>query len=365
MTVLSVLKRHKASLSAILILLVFFAILASCSWIPGAIIPGGSAPIGPLVTADPNATSTATPFIPLLPTSTATALPTSTPTPLPSPTSENPWGDFPGPVEPSAIEIPRPMPRIDFPEDVVNIIILGSDYRPDRTGSRSDTIIVLSLDPGAGTATMISIPRDFYVYLPGWRVDRINTADPRGGPEMVKNTILYNLGIEIDYWVRVYFSGFVNAVDLLGGIYVYVGSYVEDQCGSTIYKYSPGLYAMDGYTALCYVRMRKMTSDFDRLRRQQEVVKALFNRVLNLDGLSRVPQLYDQFDSLAQTDMKLDDILPLVPLAATIASDSSRIQTYSINYDMVTMWRVPYSGASVLLPKWDAVKDMLQEAFGP
>ena len=257
------------------------------------------------------------------------------------------------------------MPRIDFPEDAVNIIILGSDFRPDRTGSRSDTIIVLSLDPGAGSATMISIPRDLYVYLPGWRVDRINTADPRGGPEMVKNTILYNLGIEIDYWVRVYFSGFVTAVDLLGGIYVYVGSYLEDQCGSTIYTYTPGLYQMDGYTALCYVRMRKMSSDFDRLRRQQEVFKALFNRVLNLDGLSRVPQLYDQFDSLAQTDMRLDDILPLVPLAASLASDSSRIHAYSIGFDMVTMWRVPYSGASVLLPNWDAVKDMLQEAFGP
>ncbi|NIN00083.1 MAG: hypothetical protein GTO24_19025 [candidate division Zixibacteria bacterium] len=258
------------------------------------------------------------------------------------------------------------MPRIEFPEDVVNIIILGSDYRPDRSGSRSDTIIVLSLDPGAGTATMISIPRDLYVYLPGWRVDRINTADPRGGVEMVKNTILYNLGIEIDYWVRVYFSGFITAVDLLGGIYVYVGSYLEDQCGSTIYTtFSPGLYQMDGYTALCYVRMRKFSSDFDRLRRQQEVVKALFNRVLNLDGLSRVPQLYDQFDSLVQSDMKLEDILPLVPLAATLASDPSRLHTFSIGSTMVSSWRVPYSGAAVLLPNWEAIQDMLLEAFGP
>jgi LCP family protein required for cell wall assembly len=257
------------------------------------------------------------------------------------------------------------MPRIDFPDDVVNIVILGSDYRPERTGSRSDTFIVLSLDPGTGTVTMISIPRDLYVYLPGWRVDRINTADPRGGPEMVKNTILYNLGIEVDHWVRVYFSGFVTAVDLLGGIYVNVGSYTSDQCGDTIYTYSPGMYQMDGYTALCYVRMRKMSSDFDRLRRQQEVVKALFNRILNLDGLSRVPQLYDQFDSLMQTDMELSDILPLVPLAATIASDPSQIHAYSIGSNMVTMWRVPYSGASVLLPNWDAIKDMLQDAFGP
>jgi len=347
------------------VIILLVVVLAACSGVAGAVLPGALPSTGPLVTADPFATATPTPFIPLLPTATPTPGPTSTPTPLPTPTSIYIWGYFPAPVESSAIEIPAPKPRINFPEDVVNIILLGSDWRKSGGSFRTDTMMILSLDPGAGKATLISIPRDLYVYLPGWRVDRINTADVRGGPEMVRNTVLYNLGIEIDHYVRVSFYGFINAVDLLGGIYVPVGKYMQDKCGRTTYTYSPGLYHMDGYTALCYVRMRKRSSDFDRLRRQQEVIQALFNRVLSLDGLARVPQLYDQFSSLVQTDISLDDILPLIPLGAKLALDASLIQIYKIDSSMVTSWRVPYSGASVLLPNHEAIQAMLQSAFGP
>jgi LCP family protein required for cell wall assembly len=355
---------NQQPLSIVVILLVV-VVLAACSGAAGAVLSGALPSTGPLVTADPFATSTPTPFIPLHPTATPTPGPTSTPTPLPTPTSIYVWGSFPAPVEPSAIEIPTPKPRIDFPEDVVNIILLGSDLRKSGGSFRTDTIMILSLDPGAGKAILISIPRDLYVYLPGWRVDRINTADVRGGPEMVRNTVLYNLGIEIDYFVRVNFYGFINAIDLLGGIYVPVEGYLQDQCGDTWYSYSPGLYHMDGYTALCYVRMRKRSSDFDRLRRQQEVIQAVFNRLLSLDGLARVPQLYNQFSSLAQTDISLNDILPLIPLGAKLASDASLIQSYRIDSSMVTSWRVPYSGASVQLPNDEAIEAMLQSAFGP
>jgi LCP family protein required for cell wall assembly len=268
-------------------------------------------------------------------------------------------------VEPSAIEIPPPKTKIDFPEGVVNIMLLGSDLRPEGGAFRTDTMMIVSLDPNTETATLISIPRDLYVYLPGWRVDRINTADVRGGPEMVKDTILYNFGIEIDYWVRVNFTGFVSAVDILGGIYVSVGQYLQDQCGPTIYTYSPGVYHMDGYTALCYVRMRKRSSDFDRLRRQQEVIRAMFNRVLSLNGLAKVPELYGKFKNLVFTDINLEAIVDLVPLAGKLASDAQLIRTYSIDPSMAAQWRVPYSGAAVLLPNWDAIQAMLDTAFGP
>jgi LCP family protein required for cell wall assembly len=281
-----------------------------------------------------------------------------------TPTPVDPWENFPGPAEASATEIPRPMPRIPQSPEVVNILLLGSDERPYTGGYRTDTMLLLSLDPGTGTATMISFPRDLYVYIPGWRMDRINTADVRGGPELTAQTILYNFGLEVDHRALVNFAGFMGAVDTLGGLTVQSTGYLYDECGGRWWSYGPGSYTMDGFQALCYVRMRKATGDLDRLRRQQEVVRAFFTKVLSLDGLSRIPQLYSQFITSMRTDMLVEDVLPLVPLGVQLGTDGSRIRQFRIDSTMVDGWRVPTTGAAVLLPRRDAIQAMLHQAFG-
>lgn len=293
-----------------------------------------------------------------------TPTPSATPTASMTPTPTLPWGDFPGPVEESATQIPPPMPALTLADNVVNVILLGSDARPNTGGYRTDTMVVLSIDPSRGTATMISFPRDLYVYLPGWRMDRINTADVRGGFEMTRNTVLYNFGIDLDGYVRVNFSGFSSAVDTLGGITVQSTGYVTDECGGVIRSYGLGSYHMNGFETLCYVRMRKTSSDFDRLRRQQEVVKAMFSKVVSIDGLSRLPQLYSQFYNSVRTDLEVIELLPLLPTAAQLAGDSNRISNYRVTQQMVSFWRTP-GGASVLLPDRLAIYEMLREAFGP
>jgi anionic cell wall polymer biosynthesis LytR-Cps2A-Psr (LCP) family protein len=120
---------------------------------------------------------------------------------------------------------------------------------------------------------------------------------------------------------------------------------------------------MDGFTALCYARMRKAASDYDRLRRQQELVLAIFNRGVSLEGLSRLPELYQQFSSLVSTDAVLGDLTPLLPLASQVAGDASHIRRYAVDSTMATGWRVPSSGASVQLPNYEAIQAMLAEAF--
>lgn len=342
--------------------LFLFTFLASACSLPAGII--GAGPGGVLVTANPMATVTPTPFLPLPPTETPPATPLSSPTPAFTATPVDPWGDFPGPQEPSAIDIPRPAPVIPFGDEVVNILLLGSDQRPYEGGYRTDTIIVVSLDPEAETVTMFSIPRDLYVYIPGWRVDRINVADVLGGPPMITQTILYNFGIEIDHWARVNFYGFTTAVDLLGGIDVEITGYLSDNCRHVSLYYTPGTVRhMDGAQALCYIRQRQLTGDLDRMRRAQEVLRALFDRVVSLDGLSRVPDLYSQFETLVATDVTVGDILPLVPLAASVAGDTAPIRQYALDGDLVSLWRVPSSGASVLLPNQEAILALLQTAF--
>ncbi|MFA9405917.1 MAG: LCP family protein [Anaerolineales bacterium] len=349
--------------SIMIFLLVMVILIAACSPAAGALIPGMPLFNGPLITQNPNATATATPFKPEPVTATPLPPPKRTPPPA-TPTSVDPWGYFQPPVEPSAIDIRRPMHPFEDSEEVINFMFLGSDQRPNSYGHRTDTIMLLSFDLEEETVTLMSIPRDLYIFIPGWRVDRINTADARGGPERVQETMLYNFGIEVDHWARIRFSGFKSAVNMLGGIDVDIGKPMGDECGGIFWHYGIGTYHMDGFEALCYVRMRKSSGgDFDRLRRQQEVIVAIFNKALSLDGLSRVPDFFSQFSSLVETDVTLEKVLPLLPLAAKVASDPSKIRRITIDSTMGSLWRVPYSGASVVLPNWEAIEPMLERMF--
>jgi LCP family protein required for cell wall assembly len=347
--------------------LILFALMGTtaCSGMLGSfssLDPGSLNP--PLVTLDPLATQTPTPFMPAANTPTPIVEATPTNTPLPSPTPSEPWGSFPGPSEATDTVLP-PMPRIEMPEDAFNILIMGADTRARLLGTRTDTIIVLSVSRQEGTAKLLSIPRDFYAYIPGWKNTRINAAYGHGGAELAELTVLYNFGIEIDRFVRVNYHGFRRAIDLLGGIDVNVGNYVADSCYGQWMSFSPGTTWMDGRTALCYARMRKTTSDFHRMGRQQEVLRAIFWRMLSLDALGRIPELYDLFRWLAETDIELNDVLPYIPLATQLAAHPKRIEAYTIKPPLVNDWIIAYSGAYVLLPDRQAIYEMLQDTFKP
>lgn len=338
-------------------------LLPACSLTAPA-VSKDSRQMGPTVTPNPNATPTPTPFAPATATLGPGEGPRAEPTAIPTFDPNEPWGNFAAPIERSAIEIPPPADAISFDSDVINVLVLGSDARPNEGGYRTDVVMVVSLDPSEGTATLLSVPRDLYVYLPGFRMDRINTADPRGGPDLASQTLLYNFGVPIHHWVRVNFSGFMSFVDALGGLEVEVTEPLFDECGGTWYRYSPGTYHMNGFTALCYVRMRKNSSDFDRLRRQQEVLRAIFQKILSIDGLKRAPEIYEQFRGLVETDIRLDQGLRLLPLASHLAQNRSDIHQLTIDSSMATGWRVPYTGAAVLLPDRAAIQSMLESAFG-
>jgi LCP family protein required for cell wall assembly len=255
------------------------------------------------------------------------------------------------------------MPAFEPPPGREVILLLGSDARPGETIGRNDTIMLAVVDREPGDIKLVSVPRDLYVYIPGWRVDRVNTAEIRGGLPMLYDTIEYNFGIRPTRMARGNFTGFMQGVDLLGGIDVQVGGYMTDECGGVYRSYAPGVYHMNGFEALCYVRVRKASSDFDRLRRQQEVLVALFQRIVSLYGLTRLPELYPQFASLVQTDLVLNDLLGLLPVATAVASDPTLIHRYEVDSSMAAGWRVPVSGASVLLPNRDAIQAMLETAL--
>ena len=334
-------------------------------------------------------TPAATPFVfptpgkPLFPSVTpgvsqGNNIPATTSTPTITPRVwPPPYFGSPGPTQ--VTPIPSPVAVFHDP-DAINFLLIGSDRR--TTSFRTDTLIVVNLQPKYNLITLISIPRDLFVYIPGWQMQRINTAYqhgistnyPGGGPGLLRDTILYNLGIEIDFMTLVDFQGFENIIDTIGGVDVPVYcSYtdwrvinpnkdIEDENNWELYTVGPGVVHMDGDLALWYARSRKKSSDFDRGRRQQEVLRAIYEQALQLNMVTRIPALYQEVTSSVITDISLDTALSLVPVAAEIGS--ARIRSYYINTSNVTGWRSP-QGASLLIPDIPKILDMLTEALGP
>ena len=352
------------------------ALLSACN-LPGYGDPGVSGlPVGNpvIVMAAANATPTPTPFQPLPPT--PTYLPTEFPTPIPLPTNTpsappqpeivegqaKTWADYPGPVIWPDIEVPPPVGILPQPSGQVNILILGSDQRPNEGGFRTDAMILATLNPDLGTVNLTSFPRDLYVYIPGWTVQRLNTAHGYGGFALTQMTFEYNFGVRPDHYMMIGMNAFKDVIDSLDGVDVQVAQTLTDwRDHYGYYTVSAGNVHMDGETALWYARSRYSTNDLVRNRRQQEVLGAIFDKLLSLDAVNRAPELYQAYVQNVTTDLSLEDIHPLLPLAAQLG-DGSNLHRYAIGSGQVYDW-ISYGGGQVLMPIRDAVVGVMRQAL--
>lgn len=247
----------------------------------------------------------------------------------------------------------------------INILLLGSDHREGFSGSRTDTIMIISANTATDSVSLISIPRDLYVIIPDWGKARINTAAQHGGPEMVAETLRLNLGIETHHWIHIRFEDFIAIIDTLGGINIDVPETIVDTCDEQRIEYQSGPQWLNGYQALCYARIRKASSDFERVLRQQQVMEAVFDRALSGYGFRRLHTLYSELGGFIDTDMTITEILPLLPLAWLLFEDRARIHNFSIDRSAVRNYTVPASGAAVLLPDQARIRTILEEALAP
>lgn len=289
----------------------------------------------------PEVSITPTPFQPLPPT--PVILPTGIPTSTPAPTNT------PLPEPPIALST-LPVAEIENAPDQTNWLLLGSDRRKGDTGYRTDTIILLTLNAKSGTVSMTSFPRDLWVYIPGYGEERINTAFYRGGFKMLAATMQHNFGVKPTGYVLIDFSNFKQIIDGLGGLDVEVTTTLtakkQGRGYITIHK---GMNHMNADKVLWYVRSRKTTNDFARNVRQQEVLMALANKFLSMDGLSKAPELYKMYKKAVVTDQDFDDFIQFLPLAITLATDMSRVKHYYIGQGAVYDYVTP-GGAMVLMP---------------
>jgi LCP family protein required for cell wall assembly len=256
----------------------------------------------------------------------------------------------PEPVPSAEVEAVAPDWEGDEP---VNILLLGVDAQTaDDQPPRSDTAIVVQVDPIDKTVAMMSVPRDLIVWIPGVGDDKFNAAYPigeqnegedvdsgeipGGGPTLVAQTIGANFNIQIHYYVTIDFDGFEQVVDTVGGVVVDVDSQLTDNQYPTrdlrltrIY-FPSGLQKMDGQTALEFVRTRHADSDFGRAERQQQVLMAIREQATALDLFSNAESLLRDMQDMVRTDLNFNHMMALANLGRQVnEQDIARLNLWS------------------------------------
>jgi len=262
----------------------------------------------------------------------------------------------------------------------INVLLLGIDQREEEREiglpTRSDTLIVVSIDPVQKTAAMVSFPRDLWVTIPGYvgREERINAAFrvgelnhlEGGGAGVAARTIEQNFGLRVPYYAVVDFGGFQDVVNMVGGIVVDVPRPLEDEeyptenYGIERIFFLPGPQLMDGAIALKYARTRHADTDFGRMARQQQVLLGMRDRALRLNMAPRIPALIDQGLQTVKTNFTPAEMLSLGKLATQI--DTGSVGSLVVDNQLITPF-TGVGGAALLLPKRDEIRRAIQRAL--
>jgi LCP family protein required for cell wall assembly len=282
-------------------------------------------------------------------------------------------------VEGGVAATPTPTPIQDWEgTDRVNILLMGIDRRPGEAFvSRTDSMMIISINPETDSVSILSVPRDLYVQIPGYGQDRINTAmvygsqegDYLDGAALAMQTVSANLNVPIHHFVLIDFNAFARTIDLLGGVEVEVPyDIVDPEYPDMDYGYDPlyiqaGLQHFDGQTALKYARTRHADSDFNRSYRQQQILFAARQKALELglgELIFRAPSLYREVEDGIRTDLGLDQILRLAKTVGDIPAEN--ISNGVLDFQYVSSYRTP-GGASVLILNPDTAVPLIQSLF--
>lgn len=260
------------------------------------------------------------------------------------------------------------------PPPRLNILLLGIDSRPNEGDvTRSDSIILFTVDPKQPYVGMLSIPRDLYINIPNYGYDRINVAHaigelrkPGDGPNYVARTIEANFGVEVHRTVRINFQTFIHLIDAAGGVTVTVPSHIVDyeyptmNYGVMTVEFQPGIQHMNGEQALEYARTRHTTSDSDRSKRQQQIIDALVSKLISPPGWEHIPEVTRVIQTEVDTDLTAMDVISVLPALVWIGQDG--VDRRVIEGALVKGFSTD-AGASVLDPQWSLIRPILAEMF--
>jgi len=241
-------------------------------------------------------------------------------------------------------------------------------------------MFVLTIDPHNKTAGILGMPRDLWVEIPtkdgnGYLEERINAAYvlgevndyDGGGPALAMATAEHTLGIKLDHYVVIDFQGFKKVIDALGGVDVDVPTYLRDDLYSDTElpgdylpeEFEPGIQHMDGTRALAYARIRRGSSDLDRIQRQQRVIFAVIDKALNLDVLPNALSLWRQYKDTIDTD--ISD--PQIPGMALLAAEIPPERIIALSLGPATVPYTTPAGAAVLVAAPEGIQQIVEALF--
>jgi polyisoprenyl-teichoic acid--peptidoglycan teichoic acid transferase len=278
---------------------------------------------------------------------TAIDAPTQLPAAATQPVSLAPTSPAGGPTTPVQVSTAGPTPQPWDGKTRVTLLFMGLDYRAcdaqenfadcDTGGaSRTDSMMLVTVDPVSKTIGMLSIPRDLWVSIPGFDYGKINTAYflaevyklPGGGPVLAMQTVQELLGVPIQYYAQVDFTSFVKLIDSMGGLDMYIHERIKiGVIGQHSQYLEPGVQTLTGAQVLGYARNRYTAGDdTDRSRRQQEVLMAIFEQVRQFNMLptlvAKAPELYQEIQSGIHTNMTFQQAIQLAWLMEQIPEEN-------------------------------------------
>lgn len=302
----------------------------------------------------------------------AAAAPTPLPTATPEPAElapHPPLRDFdqnPPPFQPAGVTDVAAISSTPEPAAAsghLNVLLMGIDQRPDEAGpggdpGRTDSMILVSIDYDNHLVSMVSIPRDGFVVIPGHGNERVNAAytfgelDRQGdGPSLAERTVEQLFGIHVDRYALVDIRSMQQVIDTLGGVWIdnpqrlVDTAYPTEDYRTIKIDIPAGRQLMDGITAVEYARTRHPDSDYGRQARQQQVLLAIRDRALQLDVLPRIPQLLPEIRDLVHTDISLMEAVQLANFGRSL--NSSQIIRMAPDPNLTPSY-IGYGGASYI-----------------
>jgi LCP family protein required for cell wall assembly len=289
----------------------------------------------------------------------------------------------PMPVPFTSLKVAAPFPGgpallFGLPNRPYTVLIIGLDRRPTETGaSRTDSVLLLRIDPNKHKASFLSIPRDTMMQIPAsdgtYFNDRINTAfvynysdeDPEAAPRATMETIEHNLGIKIDHYIVFDQRSSAALIDSLGGVTIDnptefgQDNYSDDDVNVVPQFFPVGELHLDGYQAVAYGRIREGSSDFDRIERQQRVASSLISSAASPMTLFKLPKLWDAYKETVDTDMSARQTAGVLSMLKRVSDDD--LKTKSLADAAVSC---SYCTASIQLLDPVKAQEIIAEAFG-
>jgi LCP family protein required for cell wall assembly len=241
--------------------------------------------------------------------------------------------------------------------DRVSILLVGTDNSKGK--GLADTIMVAMVSPKTNDVAMVSVPRDFWVNIPGVGPGRINAAHSNGGLPLTMRTVEGLLGFNIDYYVEVNVAGLVKLVDAIGGVDLDVDKRMRynDRSQNLHINLYPGMQHLDGTQAMGYVRFRHdAVGDFGRVERQRQFMRVVAKKLLSPEHVASLPKVYKVFLETVNTNLSLRDMTALKRVVENTDPDAVRSATLPGTPTNV-------GGADVIVPDPTEVREMVDRVL--